>query len=81
MGKSRYNAKARQVVKTNIDNSQTNEVICSLILIYVYFMKLSIVGRQSEILVFFSYSTNANALYSHPCIRRTNFLQYFVCIT
>ncbi|CAH0595090.1 unnamed protein product [Chrysodeixis includens] len=26
MGKSRYNAKARQVVKTNIDNSQTNEI-------------------------------------------------------
>ncbi|KAJ8712729.1 hypothetical protein PYW08_008033 [Mythimna loreyi] len=26
MGKGRYNAKARQVVKTNIDNSQTNEI-------------------------------------------------------
>ncbi|XP_050353466.1 probable ATP-dependent RNA helicase kurz isoform X2 [Nymphalis io] len=26
MGKKRYNAKARQVVKTNIDNSQTNEI-------------------------------------------------------
>nr|XP_049699205.1 probable ATP-dependent RNA helicase kurz isoform X1 [Helicoverpa armigera] len=26
MGKSRYNAKARQVVKTNIDDSQTNEI-------------------------------------------------------
>ncbi|CAH2094004.1 unnamed protein product [Euphydryas editha] len=26
MGKRRYNAKARQVVKTNIDNSQTNEI-------------------------------------------------------
>nr|XP_026489100.1 probable ATP-dependent RNA helicase kurz [Vanessa tameamea] len=26
MGKNRYNAKARQVVKTNIDNSQTNEI-------------------------------------------------------
>lgn len=27
MGKKRYNAKARQVVKTNIDNTATNEVI------------------------------------------------------
>lgn len=26
MGKTRYNAKARQVVKTNIDDSQTNEI-------------------------------------------------------
>ncbi|KAJ0173159.1 hypothetical protein K1T71_011335 [Dendrolimus kikuchii] len=26
MGKAKYNAKARQVVKTNIDNSQTNEI-------------------------------------------------------
>ncbi|CAG4932585.1 unnamed protein product [Colias eurytheme] len=26
MGKKRYNAKARQVVKTNVDNSQTNEI-------------------------------------------------------
>lgn len=26
MGKSRYNSKARQVVKTNIDDSKTNEV-------------------------------------------------------
>ncbi|XP_026314170.1 probable ATP-dependent RNA helicase kurz [Hyposmocoma kahamanoa] len=26
MGKRRYNAKARQVVKTNIDNTQTNEI-------------------------------------------------------
>ncbi|KAL4718943.1 hypothetical protein ACJJTC_009295 [Scirpophaga incertulas] len=26
MGKRRYNAKARQVVKTNIDNSETNEI-------------------------------------------------------
>ncbi|XP_075983898.1 putative ATP-dependent RNA helicase kurz [Anticarsia gemmatalis] len=26
MGKSRYNAKARQVVKTNIDNTQTSEI-------------------------------------------------------
>lgn len=26
MGKNRYNAKARQVVKTNIDNTHTKEV-------------------------------------------------------
>lgn len=26
MGKGRYNAKARQVVKTDIDNSKTSEV-------------------------------------------------------
>lgn len=27
MGKAKYNAKARKVIKTNIDNSETNEVL------------------------------------------------------
>lgn len=30
MGKRRYNAKARQVVKTDIDDSKTNEVFIYL---------------------------------------------------